>query len=266
MSCPRIQFSVILLIALLSITARATAAEAGNQLRVAVASNFAPTMKAIADRFTQQSNQPVVIIAGSTGKHYAQISNGAPYDIFFAADSARPARLAAAGFGVENSLYTYALGRLVLWSKNEKLIDPAGTVPATETFHHIAIANPKLAPYGQAAKEVLQQLGRWDTLGNKVVRGENIGQTFQFIYSGNAELGFVARSQLLNSAGSDSGSSWNVPDHMHAPIQQQAILLVDSEEARRFTAFMKSTQAREIILASGYDLPDDEQLRKMPQP
>ena len=266
MSCPRIQFSVILLIAPLSITATATSAESADQLHVAVASNFAPAMKEIVAQFTLQSEQPVVIIAGSTGKHYAQINNGAPYDIFFAADSARPAKLAAAGFGAENSLYTYALGRLVLWSKNGNLIDPAGTVPATEKFRHIAIANPKLAPYGQAAREVLQQLGRWDTLGNKLVRGENIAQTFQFVYSGNAELGFVASSQLLNSAGSASGSSWNVPDHMHAPIQQQAILLVDSEDARRFMDFMKSTQVREIILAYGYDLPDDEQLRKTPQP
>ena len=266
MSCPRIQFSVILLTALLSIAATAIAAESDDELRLAVASNFAPTMKEIVAQFTLQSGQPVVIIAGSTGKHYAQITNGAPYDIFFAADSARPARLADGGVGVEDSLYTYALGRLVLWSRQEGLIDPAGTVPAEKNFRHIAIANPKLAPYGQAAKEVLQKLDRWDSISSKLVRGENIAQTFQFVYSGNAELGFVASSQLLNSPGSESGSSWNVPDHMHAPIQQQAILLVDSEDARRFMDFMKSTQVREIILAYGYDLPDDEPLRKMARP
>jgi molybdate transport system substrate-binding protein len=266
MSCPRIQFPTLLLIALLSITKTAIAAGSDDELRLAVASNFAPAMKEIASRFTLQSGQPVVVIAGSTGKHYAQITHGAPYDIFFAADSVRPARLADAGVGVENSLYTYALGRLVLWSKKENLIDPAGTIPADKNFRHIAIANPKLAPYGQAAKEVLQKLDRWDSIRSKLVRGENIAQTFQFVYSGNAELGFVARSQLLKSAGSETGSSWDVPDHMHTPIQQQGILLVDSEDARRFMDFMKSTQVREIILAYGYDLPDDEPLRKTPQP
>jgi molybdate transport system substrate-binding protein len=265
MSCPRIQLSTLLLIALLSIVEAAIAAESDDELRLAVASNFAPAMKEIATRFTLQSGQPVIVIAGSTGKHYAQITHGAPYDIFFAAGSVRPARLADAEVGVADSLYTYALGRLVLWSRQENLIDPAGTVPANKNFRHIAIANPKLAPYGQAAKEVLQQLDRWDSISSKLVRGENIAQTFQFVYSGNAELGFVARSQLLKSSRPEIGSRWDVPDDMHTPIKQQAILLVDSEYARRFMDFMKSTQVREIILAYGYDLPDDEPLRKMPR-
>jgi molybdate transport system substrate-binding protein len=249
-------------------------ATAASEIRVAVASNFAPAMTAIVTKFSLRTGQQVVIVPGSTGKHFAQISNGAPFDVFFAADARRPARLAKEGIGIQGSLYTYALGRLALWSRSADSVANSSDALSKADFRFLAIANPALAPYGQAAKETLKTLGRWEDLQDKLVRGENIAQTFQFVYSGNAELGLVARAQLVSlnvrAAGDDLaglpvngslefGSYWIVPETLHAPIRQQAIQLVESEAVSQFMAFMHSAEVQQIILAYGYDLPDDEQ-------
>lgn len=227
-----------------------------DEVRVAVASNFRPAMTALAARFEQSSRHEIVVIHGSTGKHYAQIVNGAPFDAFFAADAARPQRLEAERRIVPGSRFTYAIGRLVLWSKGEGRVDPDGQVLRTGSFNHLAIANPELAPYGAAARQVLRSLGLWEQLAGRLVRGENIGQAFQFVMTGNAELGFVARAQLLPLQPAVQGSSWEPPQSLYDPIEQQAALLRDSPAGRQFMAFLRSEEARALIRASGYDVPD----------
>ena len=228
---------------------------AADQIRVAVASNFRQAMAAAAERFEHSSGHEVVLIPGSTGKHYAQIRNGAPYDAFFAADVDKPLRLEEERRIVPGSRFTYAIGQLVLWSADPDLVDPAGEVLKSDRFRHLAIANPDLAPYGAAARSVLQALGRWGALAPKLVRGENIEQTFQFIISGNAELGFAARSQLAVPGRDFAGSSWQPSNALYPPIEQQAVLLQDSPAGRALLAFMQGEEARAIIRAYGYDSP-----------
>ena len=208
-------------------------AEAG-ELHVAVAANFAAPMAEISAAFENATDHQVVLIPGSTGKHYAQIINGAPFDVFFSADTEHPTLLDNAGLAISGSRYTYALGRLVLWSPQRDFIRPGGDVLTTDNFRYIAIANPRLAPYGKAAREMLQKIRQWERLKSKLVQGENISQTFQFVYSGNAELGFIAHSQLIALTHDEPGSSWLIPNDMHAPIAQQAIQLTDSGIARLF--------------------------------
>jgi molybdate transport system substrate-binding protein len=226
-----------------------------DEIRVAVASNFRQAMAAAAQRFKEDSGHVVVLIPGSTGKHYAQIRNGAPFDAFFAADADRPLRLEQEGRSVPGSRFTYAIGQIVLWSPDAGMVDPAGAVLQSDRFRHLAIANPDLAPYGAAARSVLQALGLWDELAPKLVRGENIGQTFQFVISGNAELGFVARSQLEAPGRESAGSSWPPPRGLYPPIEQQAVLLRDSPVGRAFLTFMQGEEARAIVRAYGYDSP-----------
>lgn len=226
---------------------------AAGEARIAVASNFAPALRTIADNFARSSGHDIVLIPGSTGKHYAQIINGAPFDAFFAADAARPTRLEQDGRASDR--YTYALGRLVLWSSMPGLVDPKGKILTTTSFRYLAIANPKLAPYGKAAQETLVRLGLWEKVQPRLVRGENISQTLQFVASGNAELGFIAKSQLRNPDTIITGSYWQVPAAFHAPIAQQAVLLSNSVIARAFMNYAKSPAAQEIISHYGYDLP-----------
>lgn len=228
---------------------------AADEIRVAVASNFRPALATAAARFELASGHAVVLIPGSTGRHYAQIRNGAPFDAFFAADAARPRRLEEEQSIVPGSRFTYAFGQLVLWSADPVLIDPAGEVLKSGNFRHLAIANPDLAPYGAAARSVLQALGHWDALAPKLVRGENIEQTFQFVISGNAELGFLARSQLEAPGREFTGSSWQPPRALYPPIEQQAVLLKESPAGRAFLTFMQGEEARAIIRAYGYDSP-----------
>lgn len=228
---------------------------AADQIRVAVASNFRQAMAAAAERFEQESGHQVVLIPGSTGKHYAQIRHGAPYDAFFAADEDTPQRLEEERRIVPGSRITYAIGRLVLWSADPALVDPAGDVLMSGAFRHLAIANPDLAPYGAAARSLLQALGLWEALTVKLVRGQDIGQAFQFVISGNAELGFVALSQLVTPGSEFSGSSWQPPQTLYPPIEQQAVLLKDSPAGRAFMTFMQGDEARAIIRAYGYDSP-----------
>ena len=226
-----------------------------DNISIAVASNFANTLKDIAALFEQQSSHRVTLVHGSTGKHYAQIRHGAPFEVFFAADVERPRLLEEQGIAQPGSRFTYALGKLVLWSPVEGKVDREGRVLIDGDFYRLAIANPGLAPYGRAAEQILRLLGAWDLLQSRIVRGENIGQAYQFVSSGNAQLGFVAYSQLKQSGPVIGGSYWDVPQSMYAPIEQQAVLLKDNDAAHEFLAFIKSRHAMDIIRAHGYGVP-----------
>ncbi len=232
----------------LPVIAQATA----DEIRVAVASNFNNAIKEIAGRFERRTAHKVTLVFGSTGKLYAQIRNGAPFDAFFAADVRRPRLLEEEGLGLAGSRFTYAVGRLTLWSPKAAYVDDRGKVLDEGDFRHLALANPRLAPYGRAAREVLEKRGLWLALRHKMVRGENIGQTFQFVKSGNAELGFVAWSQVKRPGQPVAGSWWEVPQTMYSPIKQQAVLLRDNQAARAFLAFVRSREALEVIGAYGY--------------
>jgi molybdate transport system substrate-binding protein len=227
------------------------------ELRIAVASNFHPTLAEIADRFQAESGHRLLLSVGSTGKHYAQIRNGAPFDLFFAADRERPRRLEQAGLTVPGTRFTYALGRLVLWSPRPGLVEDGGAVLEGDAYRHLAIANPRLAPYGEAARELLLARGLWSGLRKRLVRGESIGQAFQFVRSGNAELGLVAYSQLLRLDGGPGGSWWLIPDDLHAPIEQQAVMLRDSSVGRGLLRFVQGPVGAALIRSDGYRLPGD---------
>jgi len=230
-------------------------AAATDKMQIAVASNFADAITELAERFTAETGHEVALSFGSTGKHYAQITNGAPYDAFFAADVRRPELLEQEGRAVPGSRFTYAVGRLVLWSPKGGLVDGEGEVLKSAEIRHLAIANPELAPYGEAARQVLVARDLWDSLEGRLVRGENIGQTYQFVVTGNAELGFVAGSQVKSPGHPAGGSQWDVPQELHAPIEQQAVLLRDTEPARAFLEFVRSKASRELIHEYGYGTP-----------
>lgn len=225
------------------------------EIRVAVASNFADVIRAVSQRYEAQTGHKVTPISGSTGKHYAQIRNGAPFDAFFAADARRPELTEKEGMAVPGSRFTYAVGKVVLWSPRSGYVDPEGSILERGEFRHLAIANPKLAPYGKAAQEVMQARGLWESLRGHLVRGENISQAFQFVKSGNAELGFVAYSQVKRPEQPIEGSYWEVPQALYSRIEQQAVLLKDSEAARGFLSYIRSDEALKIIHNYGYDRP-----------
>jgi molybdate transport system substrate-binding protein len=224
-----------------------------DDVQVAVASNFTPALEQLQPLFEQQSGHTLTIISGATGSHYAQITNGAPFEVFLAADDERPRLLEEEGKAVTGTRFTYALGKLVLWSADASFVDAQGEVLRSAAFMHLAIANPQLAPYGVAAQETLATLGLWNQLHGRLVQGDNIAQTLQFVQTGNAELGFVAKSQLLN-AGID-GSYWEVPVNLYSPVVQQGVLLKDAPAARKFIEFIKSDEARAVIRVAGYGLP-----------
>jgi molybdate transport system substrate-binding protein len=226
------------------------------EIKVAVAGNFTDTIKAISKKFESNTGHKVSLSFGSTGKHYAQIKNGAPFHAFLAADIKRPELLEKEGLIIPGSRFAYALGRIVLWSPNPELIDSDGKILEQGDFHYLAIANPKLAPYGHAAREIMQAREVWNRLRGHIVRGENIGQAFQFIKSGNAELGFVAYSQVKHPDHTFSGSIWEVPQKLYSPIEQQAVLLKDDAAAHAFLDFMRSKPALDIIQAYGYGIPN----------
>lgn len=235
-------------------------------ISIAVASNFGGTLEKLAEEFeklsTNSGEHKLVITSGSSGKFYAQIKAGAPFDLLLSADVERPAMLVKDGLADKSTLFTYAIGRLALWSTKPNLVDAEGKIlNASDAFAHIAIASPKAAPYGLAAQEIMTKLGAWDNLQSKLVQGENIAQTFQFVESGAAELGFVALSQLLETNKRSEGSCWEVPIELHAPIEQQAVMIKtarDPKAVREFIAFLKSEKARAIITATGYILPAPE--------
>jgi molybdate transport system substrate-binding protein len=242
-----------LLVALATLAAACGAAAPGGEIRVAVATNFAATMAALAERFEERTDHTVLVSAGSTGSHYAQIRNGAPFDVFFSADAERPTLLEREGVAIAGSRFSYAVGRLVLWSPREGFVDDDGRVLEQGQFRFLAIANPELAPYGAAAREVLSARGLWASLQPKLVRGQDIGQTYSFVETGNAELGFVAYSQLKRPGVEIAGSYWIVPATLHQPIAQEVVLLRDRPAAREFLDFVKTAEARELIRSYGYE-------------
>lgn len=224
-----------------------------DEIRVAVATNFVSAMQALVAAFQERSAHTVRLSSASSGTHYAQIRNGAPFEAFFSADEERPRRLEEENVAVPGSRFTYAVGRLVLWSTKAGFVDGDGGVLAAGNFRRLAIANPELAPYGAAAREVLRARGLWDSLQPRIVQGQDIGQAYSFVYTGNAELGFVAYAQLVKPDGGEiDGSYWIVPDGLHAPIVQDAVLLRDVPAAREFLEFARGPAARDIIRSFGY--------------
>lgn len=225
------------------------------EIRVAVASNFTQAMDAIVEQFEAKSHHQVDLIYASTGKIYAQIINGAPFDAFFAADVERPTLLEEENKIQPGSRFSYAFGQIVLWSPDNNLVDKQGEVLASDQFRHLAIANPRLAPYGLAAQQILEAKGLWQQLQARMVRGENISQTFHFVNSGNAELGFVALSQLQTLSPDQHGSQWLVPAPLYEAIEQQAVQLTDKSAVTELMTFVKSEAGKKIIQQFGYNTP-----------
>ena len=237
--------------------AAACAPSFADEVQVAVASNFTAPMKVLAAQFEKDTGPKVLASYGATGKFYAQIQNGAPFDILLAADDETPAKLEQEKATAPNSRFTYAIGKLVLWSAKAGVVDARGDVLKTGTFDHIAVANPKLAPYGLAAQETLQKLNLLTTLTPKFVTGENIGQTYQFVASAAAPLGFVAMSQVYEDNKLKSGSAWVVPSNMYSPIRQDAVVLAkgaNKPAVTAFIAYLKGDKAKVLIRSYGYDL------------
>ncbi len=231
-------------------------AQAGDAL-LAVAANFTAPMQKIARAFEQDTGHKAVLSFGATGSFYAQIKNGAPFDVLLAADDDTPLKIEKEGLSVVGSRFTYATGQLVLWSKQAGLVDDKGEVLRSGKFQKLAIANPKLAPYGLAATETLTQLGLLSELQPKIVMGESIGQTYQFLVTENAQLGFVALSQVFADGKITQGSAWVVPAKLHNPIQQDAVLLNSGKNnpaAAALLTYLKSDKARAIIKSYGYQL------------
>jgi molybdate transport system substrate-binding protein len=227
---------------------------AADTVRVAVAANFAEPMQALAKLFAA-GGHAAVASTGSTGQFYAQIKNGAPFDVLLSADRATPEKLEAEGFAAPGTRFTYAIGRLALYSAEPNRIGADGRAALRGEFRKLAIANPELAPYGVAAQEALTALGLWEALRPKLVLGQNVGQTFQFVASGNAELGFVALSQIAGPNAPKGGSTWEVPLSLYRPIEQDAVLLRRAESnpaARALLEFLRAPRARELIASYGY--------------
>ena len=221
-------------------------------VQVAVAANFTEPAKEIAAAFEAKTHDHVLLSFGASGQFYAQISHGAPFEVFLSADADRPAQAEKEGFAVPGTRFTYAVGKLALFSKTPGLVDDKGVVLRSGKFEKLAIADPAVAPYGVAAVQTMTKLGVYDALKPKLVMGTSINQTYQFVQTGAAELGFVALSQVIADT---SGSRWLVPESDHAPIEQQAVLLKpgqDDAEAKAFLAFLKGPEARKVILKFGY--------------
>lgn len=234
----------------------ATGLHAG-EVQVAVAANFTEPAKQIAAEFTKDTGHVAKLSFGATGKFYAQITNGAPFEILLAADDSTPARLEREGHAIAGSRFTYAVGALVLWSSKPHFVDAKGEVLKHGQFNKLSIANPKTAPYGAAAIETLKKLNLLQTTQAKFVQGENIAQTLQFVSTGNADLGFVALSQVFQDGRITHGSAWVVPADMHDPILQDAVLLRRGDKnpaASALHAYLKGEKARAIIQRFGYTI------------
>jgi molybdate transport system substrate-binding protein len=227
-----------------------------DEAQIAVAANFTAPMKEIIAAFETDTGHTVTASFGSTGKLYAQIKNGAPFEVLLAADQRRPQLLEEEGLAVPGSPFTYAIGTLVLWSASPGFVDAKGDVLQREGFEKLSIANPKLAPYGEAAVETLEALGLEKAVEPKLVMGENIAQAYQFIDSGNAAVGFVALSQVMEGGKIVKGSGWIVPGDMHAPIRQDAVILrrgKGNPAVIALMAYLKGDKARAIIRDFGYE-------------
>lgn len=248
---PRLSLSCLSAVAFALGLASANAAE----VQVAVAANFTAPMQAIAASFEKSTGHKAVAAFGATGQFYAQIRNGAPFEVFLAADDTTPEKLDKEGLTVAGSRFTYATGALALWSAKPGYVDAKGDVLKANQFAHLSIANPKTAPYGLAATQVLAKMGLTQAVAGKIVEGQSIAQAHQFVSSGNAELGFVALSQVYKDGAITSGSAWQVPAAMHEPIRQDAVILLkgkDNPAARAFTEYLKGPDAAVVIRAFGY--------------
>jgi len=225
-------------------------------VRVAVASNFTAAQEKLAALFTKQTGYPVESSYGATGALYSQIANGAPFQVLLSADAERPERLETEGLVAPGSRFTYALGVLVLYSPGGIEGGDGESALRRDAYQHLAICKPELAPYGLATQQTLEKLGLWEAVQPKLVQGDNVTQAFQFIETGNAEMGFVALSQVVDKP---QEHYWRVPAEFRVPILQDAVLLksgADHEGAKAFLAFLRNPEAREIIAAAGYTLPD----------
>lgn len=228
-----------------------------DQAQVAVAANFAEPIKAVAAVLEKTTGHTLAVTVGSTGKLYAQIKNGAPFDVFLAANTAAPAALEKDGLAPVGGSFTYANGKLVLWSSDAAKVDAKGEVLKGTGFHKLAYANPKTAPYGAAAVQVMDKLGLTAALTPKLVQGESIGQAFNFVHTGNAELGFVALSQVLQGGKLKGGSMWVVPQALYSPIQQNVVLLNRGSNNPAAVALIKLLQSpniKDLIRSYGYDI------------
>jgi len=226
-------------------------------VQVAVAANFAEPIKAIAAEWQRTSGHKLNATAGATGKLYAQIKNGAPFDVFLAANAQAPEALEAEGLVEPGSRFTYAKGQLVLWSANAQRVDAQGEVLNRADLGKVAYANPKTAPYGTAAVQLMTALGLTAALTPKLVQGESIGQTYAFVYTGNADVGFVALSQVFENGKLKSGSMWRPPRNLYAPIEQDAALLkrgANNAAARAFIQWLKSPEGQALIRTFGYEV------------
>ena len=242
---------------LLSVLAAIASPAMAADVHVAVAANFTAPVQAIAAEFEKDTGNKVVASFGATGQFYAQIKNGAPFEVFLAADDSTPAKLEAEKTIVPGSRFTYATGKLALWSAKEGYVDDKGEVLKKNEYAHLSLANPKTAPYGLAATQVLANLNLTQAVASKLVEGQNISQAYQFISTGNAELGFVALSQIYKDGKISGGSAWIVPGELHDPIKQDAVILdkgKDNPVARQFVDYLKGPKAAAVIKAYGYAL------------
>ncbi|MCL6702572.1 molybdate ABC transporter substrate-binding protein [Pseudomonas sp. T1.Ur] len=245
-----VHFAPLLLAACLCVNA----AQA-DEVQVAVASNFTAPIQAIAAGFEKDTGHKLIAAYGATGQFYTQIKNGAPFEVFLAADDTTPAKLESEGDTVKGSRFTYAIGTLALWSAKNDYVDAKGQILRDNAFQHLSIANPKAAPYGLAATQVLDKLGLANQVKGKIVEGQNITQAYQFVSTGNAELGFVALSQVFKDGKLASGSAWIVPAELHDPIRQDAVILGkgrDNPAAKALMDYLKGPKAAAIIQAYGY--------------
>lgn len=241
---------LLAVLCLLGVSARA------GEVRVAVAANFAAPLAKLGEQFSAATGHALKVSSGATGKFHAQIVHGAPFEVLLAADAETPRRLVAEGHAVAGTAFTYARGRLVLWSAQPGRVDPQGAVLASPSVKHVAIANPKVAPYGAAAMDVIRARGLAEAIAPKLVTGESIAQAFQFVATGNAEIGFVALSQVVVPGRPAAGSYWLVPATMHGEIRQDAVLLKAGEKnpaARALLEFLKSEPARAVMREHGYE-------------
>lgn len=228
-----------------------------DEVQVAVAANFTAPIQAIAKDFEKDTGHKLIASFGATGQFYAQIKNGAPFEVFLSADDTTPEKLENEGETVKGSRFTYAIGTLALWSPKAGYVDDKGEVLKKNDYKHLSIANPKAAPYGLAATQVLAKLNLTEATNGKLVEGQNITQAFQFVSTGNAELGFVALSQIYKDGKVSKGSAWIVPADLHDPIKQDAVILnkgKDNAAAKALVDYLKGPKAAEVIKSYGYEL------------
>lgn len=251
--------SLLLALVLPACAAAGARAASAAQVTVAVAANFAEAFESLASGFEEETGHRVRTVIGATGTLYAQVVNGAPYDVLLAADRRRPRLLAEGGHGLPATRFTYALGRLALWSADPDLLDRDGARVLREgDFRRLAIANPDLAPYGEAARQVLRALGAWERLRSRIVLGENVGKAFTVVATGNAELGLVALSHVLSPRNRAAGSRWEVPASLYDPIRQDAVVLrhgADNPGAHELVGYLRGPRARAVMERFGYARP-----------